>query len=102
MAVLYGASRRLQRLTHRAPVHTMPVGQRPNRQPLNPMIAADRRELLHLLTSPSKTFTFVITDPGHPDRDQRLEEPNQAVTTATACRQMGPNQAGRGVRQICR
>jgi hypothetical protein len=48
MAVLYGASRRLQRLTHRAPVHTMPVGQRPNRQPLNPMIAADRRELLHL------------------------------------------------------
>ena len=29
-------------------VHAVPVGQRPNRQPLNPMIAADRRELLHL------------------------------------------------------
>jgi len=40
--------RRLQGLAHRAPMHTMPAGQRPNRQLLNPMIAADRRKQLHL------------------------------------------------------
>ena len=28
-------------------MHTMLVGQRPNRQPINPMIAANHRELLH-------------------------------------------------------
>ena len=39
--------RRLQRLTHRAPMHTVLVGQRPNRQPVDPVIASNRRELLH-------------------------------------------------------
>jgi hypothetical protein len=39
--------RRLQRLTHGAPVHTVFVGQRPNRQPVDPVVAANRRKLLH-------------------------------------------------------
>ena len=38
---------RLQRLAHRAPVHTVFVGQRPNRQPVDSMITANRRKLLH-------------------------------------------------------
>ena len=40
--------RRFQRLAHRPPMHPMPVRQRTDRQPLDPMIPANRRELLHL------------------------------------------------------
>lgn len=43
-----GWHRRFQRLTHRTPMHPVLVGQRPDRQPLDPMIPADRRELFHL------------------------------------------------------
>jgi hypothetical protein len=39
--------RRFQRLAHRAPMHPMSVGQRPNRQPVDPMITTNRRILLH-------------------------------------------------------
>jgi hypothetical protein len=36
-----------QRLAHRAPVNRMLVGQRPDRQTVNPMISTDHREQLH-------------------------------------------------------
>ena len=39
--------RRGQRLTHRAPMHPVLVGQPPNREPLDPVITPDRLELLH-------------------------------------------------------
>ena len=45
----------------------MLVRQRPNRQPLHPMITANRRKLLHPRPHPP-ALTFVISDPGHPDR----------------------------------
>jgi hypothetical protein len=38
---------RLQRLAHRAPMHTVLIGQRPNRQSIDPVITPNRRELLH-------------------------------------------------------
>lgn len=39
--------RRFQRLAHRPPMDPMLLGQRPDRQTLDPMIPPDRRELLH-------------------------------------------------------
>ena len=66
----------------------MLVGQRPNRQPLDPVIAANRRKLLHSRPHPSAS-TFVISDPGHPDADHGEVGPVQAVTTVAACRKGG-------------
>src|SRR6478609_3797048 len=84
-------NRRFQRLTHGAPVHTVLVGQPPNRQPVDPMIAANRRKLLHPRPHPSAS-TFVTSGPGYPDADHAEAGPVQAVTTVAACRKVGPNQ----------
>lgn len=54
--------------------------------------AGNRRELLHPRPHSPRPSTFVITNPDHPDRDHRQVGAVQAVTTATACRRMGPNQ----------
>ncbi len=84
-------NRRLQRLAHRAPMHAMLVGQRPNRQPVNPVIAANLREQLHPRphppTSPSRSAirAIRITDHGQVG-------PVQAVAIVSACRKGGPNQ----------
>jgi hypothetical protein len=37
----------LQRLAHRAPLHTVLIGQRPNRQTIDAVIAANGRKRLH-------------------------------------------------------
>src|SRR6476646_1830604 len=84
-------NRRFQRLTHGAPVHTVLVGQPPNRQPVDPMIAANRRKLLHPRPHPSAS-TFVTSGPGYPDADHAEAGPVQAVPTVAACRKVGPNQ----------
>jgi hypothetical protein len=44
-------------------VHPMLIGQRTDRQPLNPMIPPDHRELLHLRPHPPDP-TFVTTRSG--------------------------------------
>ena len=82
-------NRRLQRLAHRATVNVMLIGQRPNRHPVHPMIATNRRELLHLRLHPPSASTFVISDPGHPDANHAGVGPNQAVITVAACRKGG-------------
>src|SRR6476660_2680268 len=84
-------NRRFQRLTHGAPVHTVLVGQPPNRQPVDPMTAANRRKLLHPRPHPSAS-TFVTSGPGYPDADHAEAGPVQAVPTVAACRTVGPNQ----------
>ena len=81
--------RRLQRLAHRTAMHTMLVCQRPDRQPLDPMIPADRRELLHLRPHPpahpsSPTIRAIQIAGNH-----RQVEPIHVVTTSAACREDG-------------
>lgn len=77
--------RRLQRLAHRTPVHTMLVCQRADRQPLDPMIPTDRRELLHLRPHPSSPAIRTIQIAGN----HRQVEPIHIVITGAACREDG-------------
>lgn len=82
--------RRGQRLTHRAPVHPMLIGQRPDRQPLKPMIPADRRELLHLRPHPPDPHLHHHAIQAIRNaRDHRQVGPIHVVITNAACREDG-------------
>jgi hypothetical protein len=92
----------------------MLVRQRPNRQPLNPAIAANRRELLqldltrqpHLRDQRSGLSGCVITvmwgqfEPSQPPRLVAKMGPNQTVTTTTAASQDWPLQAALFVEDV--
>src|SRR6478736_650887 len=81
-------------VTHRRIRHAhrvVLIDQPPNRQPVDPMIAANRRKLLHPRPHPSAS-TFVTSGPGYPDADHAEAGPVQAVPTVAACRKVGPNQ----------
>jgi hypothetical protein len=41
------AARRRERLTHRPPMHSVTLGERPNRQPFPISVPSDLLELLH-------------------------------------------------------
>jgi hypothetical protein len=98
--------RRLQCLTHRAPVHMMPLRQRPNRQTLDPLIASDRGEQLHPGLHPAAPLMInnqlLITTvrwghfrPSQPARRVTKVGPNQTVTP-------GPNQTVTATRAAAR
>ena len=76
-----------QRLPHRPPMHLMPVGQRPDRKTITPMITPDRLEQLHprprhFRPSPSPTRTRRAFGVG----------PDQTVITMPGVSEMGPSQ----------
>jgi hypothetical protein len=83
-------SRTVQGLTNRAPMHTVPLSQCPDRQPRHPLIPTDRLEQLHLgkpqrASSAVGTLIFPHRPPGGARSNRH--------TTHTAPR-VGPTQAG--------
>ena len=52
-------------------MHPVLVGQRPDRQPLDPVITAKIASNCSTLDSPSALLTFVTSDPDHPDHRPR-------------------------------